>query len=202
VEKVSEPGNLVQWRRRTHVFGWAKGCTFPTNRKISTGPSQKFFCYLKYFFWATSSTPPLPPPSPKKFRSVYHFRGQNFFPDIPKFFVTLKNFSGHHQFSPFIQNFPNIPTSPTLTISDNVYNCPKISDNIDNFPTGLDNRGGHGPPGHGATDLVPRNFFELRVSQKIFVKIFQHFEKTLFTQLTTILLYLHCTVYTLTSAAF
>jgi hypothetical protein len=28
--------------------------------------------------------PPPPPPSPKKFRSVYHFRGQNFFPDIQK----------------------------------------------------------------------------------------------------------------------
>jgi hypothetical protein len=45
-------------------------------------------------------------------------------------------------------------------------------------------------------NLVPRNFFELRVLQKIFQKIFQHFEITLFTQLTsytTVLLYLHCT---------
>ena len=32
-------------------------------------------------------------------------------------------------------------------------------------------------------NLVPRNFFELRVLQKIFQKIFQHFEITLFTQL-------------------
>jgi hypothetical protein len=42
-------------------------------------------------------------------------------------------------------------------------------------------------------NLVPRNVFELRVSQKIFQRIFQHFGITLFTQLTTILLYLHCT---------
>jgi hypothetical protein len=33
----------------------------------------------------------------------------------------------------------------------------------------------------------------LRVSQKIFRGIFQHFEITLFIQLTTILLYLQCT---------
>jgi hypothetical protein len=38
-------------------------------------------------------------------------------------------------------------------------------------------------------NLVPRNVFELRVSQKIFQRIFQHFEITLFTQLTTILLF-------------
>jgi hypothetical protein len=29
-----------------------------------------------------------PPPSPKKFRSVYHFRGPKIFSDIPKFFET------------------------------------------------------------------------------------------------------------------
>ena len=98
------------------------------------GRRKKFFCYLKFFFGR------LPPPV------AYHFRGQKIFPDIPKFFVTLKNFSGHHQFSPFIKNFPNIPTSPTLTISDNVYNFPKISDNIDNFPTALHNRGAMAPP--------------------------------------------------------
>ena len=34
-------------------------------------------------------------------------------------------------------------------------------------------------------NLVPRNFFELRVLQKIFQKIFQHFEITLFTRLTS-----------------
>ena len=41
-----------------------------------------------------------PPPSPKKFRSVYHFRG-------PKFFRTYQNFSKHQT------NFPNIPKFPT-----------------------------------------------------------------------------------------
>jgi hypothetical protein len=34
-------------------------------------------------------------------------------------------------------------------------------------------------------NLVARNFFELRVLQKIFQKIFQHFEITLFTELTS-----------------
>ena len=43
-------------------------------------------------------------------------------------------------------------------------------------------------------NLVPRNIFELRVLQKIFQKIFQHFELTLLLnlQVTTILLSLHC----------
>ena len=36
-----------------------------------------------------------PPPSPNKFRSVYHFRG-------PKIFRTYQNFSKHHT------NFPDI----------------------------------------------------------------------------------------------
>jgi hypothetical protein len=35
---------------------------------------------------------PPPPPSPEKFRSVYHFRG-------PKIFRTYQNFSRHHKFS-------------------------------------------------------------------------------------------------------
>jgi hypothetical protein len=38
-----------------------------------------------------------------------------------------------------------------------------------------------------------QKFFRVESSQKIFQRIFQHFEITLFTQLTTILLYLHCT---------
>ena len=37
----------------------------------------------------------LPPPSPKKFRSVYHFRG-------PKIFRTYQTFSKHHT------NFPDV----------------------------------------------------------------------------------------------
>ena len=51
-------------------------------------------------------------------------------------------------------------------------------------------------------NLVPRNFFELRVLQKIFQKIFQHFEITLFTQLTSYNYSTLFTLYTLTSAAF
>ena len=35
---------------------------------------------------------PPPPPSPKKFRSVYHFGSQNIFPDIPQFFLNTKKF--------------------------------------------------------------------------------------------------------------
>jgi hypothetical protein len=50
--------------------------------------------------------------------------------------------------------------------------------------------------------VVPRNFFELRVLQKIFQKIFQHFEITLFTQLTSYNYSTLFTLYTLTSAAF
>jgi hypothetical protein len=80
-----------QWRRGTHVFGGAKGSTFPTNRKIFP-TNQKFFRTTTFKF------PPPPPPS------------------------------------------------TTLTISDN----------IDNFSTGLNHRG-HGPhappPGHGATEF-------------------------------------------------
>ena len=41
-----------------------------------------------------------PPPSPKKFWSVYHFRG-------PKIFRTYQNFSKHHT------NFPDITKFPT-----------------------------------------------------------------------------------------
>jgi hypothetical protein len=51
-------------------------------------------------------------------------------------------------------------------------------------------------------NLVPRNFFELRVLQKIFQKIFQHFEITLFTQLTNYNYSTLFTLYALTSAAF
>ena len=51
-------------------------------------------------------------------------------------------------------------------------------------------------------NLVPRKFFELRVLQKIFQKIFQHFEITLFTQLTSYNYSTLFTLYTLTSAAF
>jgi hypothetical protein len=51
-------------------------------------------------------------------------------------------------------------------------------------------------------NLVPRNVFELRVLQKIFQKIFQHFEITLFTQLTNYNYSTLFTLYTLTSAAF
>ena len=51
-------------------------------------------------------------------------------------------------------------------------------------------------------NLVPRYFFELRVLQKIFQKIFQHFEITLFTQLTSYNYSTLFTLYTLTSAAF
>jgi hypothetical protein len=54
------------------------------------------------------------------------------------------------------------------------------------------------PPGN----LVPRNFFELRVLQKIFQKILQHFEIALFTQLSSYNYSTLFTLYTLTSAAF
>jgi hypothetical protein len=120
---------------------WGGQGTFSTNRKIVSDRAVAKNFFVTWNFFLGDFTPPV----------AYHFRGQKFFPDIPKFFVTLKNFSGHHQFSPFIKNFPNIPTSPTLTISDNVYNFPKISDNIDNFPTALHNRGAMPPPPHGAT---------------------------------------------------
>ena len=73
--------------------------------------------------------------------------------------------------------------------------------------------GGNSPqfPGRGASgvekvsepgNLVPRNFFELRVLQKIFQKIFQHFEITLFTQLTSYNCSTLFTLYMLTSAPF
>ena len=45
----------------------------------------------------------------------------------------------------------NFSDKPKNFPDDNIL---KISDNIDNFPTGLNNRGGGGacpPPGHGAT---------------------------------------------------
>jgi hypothetical protein len=51
-------------------------------------------------------------------------------------------------------------------------------------------------------NLVPRNFFELRVLQKMFQKIFQHFEIALFTQLTSYNYSTLFTLYTLTPAAF
>jgi hypothetical protein len=51
-------------------------------------------------------------------------------------------------------------------------------------------------------NLVPRNYFELRVLQKIFQKIFQHFEITLFTQLTSYNCSTLFTLYALTSAPF
>jgi hypothetical protein len=55
----------------------------------------------------------------------------------------------------------------------------------------------------GGKSIGPtRNFFELRVLQKIFQKIFQHFEITLFTQLTSYNYSTLFTLYTLTSAAF
>jgi hypothetical protein len=40
-----------------------------------------------------------PPPSPKKFWSVYHLRGQKNFSDIPKFFETSYKFSRYHTIS-------------------------------------------------------------------------------------------------------
>jgi hypothetical protein len=54
---------------------------------------QKNFSEMIYF-----DDLPTPPPSPKKFRSVYHFRG-------PKIFWTYQNFSKHHTIFPDITKF-------------------------------------------------------------------------------------------------
>jgi hypothetical protein len=39
---------------------------------------------------------PLPPPSPKNFRSVYHFGSQKIFQDIPLFFLNTKKIFRKH----------------------------------------------------------------------------------------------------------
>jgi hypothetical protein len=63
------------------------------------------------------------------------------FRQTENFFRQTKNFSGRQHLK---SSATPHPPSTSLTISDN----------IDNFPTGLNNRGGHGAPwspGHGAT---------------------------------------------------
>ena len=61
------------------------------------------------------------------------------FPTNRKIFRQTENFSGRQHF----KSSPPPPSSTSLTI---------ISDNIDNFATGLNNRGAMAPPCHGATD--------------------------------------------------
>jgi hypothetical protein len=49
-----------------------------------------------------------PPPSPKKFWSVYHLRGQKNFSDIPIFFETSLKFSIYHKISHKIYTISHI----------------------------------------------------------------------------------------------
>ena len=71
---------------RAAKFGWFKAWRLFAHLVL-----KKIF--RREFFLTTS--PPPTPPSPKKFRSVYHFRGKNIFgkDTFPKFDLFFKNFN-------------------------------------------------------------------------------------------------------------